>query len=86
MQYSKNLFIQQISETEFVLHVSNSKLAEELKLRLPSIFGRYIPEPKPTSNGEELEYHFSISGMDLNSFQRHLTTLTPELLDSLSSH
>ncbi|AWL19862.1 hypothetical protein DIW83_12910 [Acinetobacter nosocomialis] len=86
MQYSKNLFIQQISETEFVLQVNDSKLAEELELRLPNIFGRYISEPKSISNGQELEYHFSISGVDLNSFQRHLTTLTPELLDSLSSH
>ncbi|WP_019384819.1 hypothetical protein [Acinetobacter venetianus] len=85
MQYSKNLFIQKVSETEFELQVNDSKLAEELKRRLPSIFGRYISDPKPISKGEELEYHFSISGMDLNSFQRHLTTLTPELLDSLSS-
>ncbi|MFX8859915.1 hypothetical protein ABTM70_17135 [Acinetobacter baumannii] len=86
MQYSKNLFIQQISETEFVLQVNDETLALELKQRLFGIFGRYIREPKPINNGEGLEHHFNISGMDLVSFQRHLTTLTPEFLDSLSSH
>ncbi len=87
MQYSKNLFAQQISGTEYLLRVTDSKLAGELTQRLPGIFGRYIapPEPIKNDNGEVLEYHFNISGMDLNSFQRHLTTLTPELLNSLSS-
>ncbi|MGR2923018.1 hypothetical protein [Acinetobacter sp. 1125_18A] len=86
MQYSKNLISQQISETEFLLRVTDSKLAEELIKRLPSIFGRYIEKPELIkSNGIE-ETHFKILGMDSESFERHLNTLTPELINNLSSH
>ncbi|KXZ62335.1 hypothetical protein AVENLUH7437_03454 [Acinetobacter venetianus] len=85
-QYSKNLIIQQISSTEFLLQVTDCKLAEELRLRLPSIFGRYISKPKLIMSDKVQESHFTVSGMDSESFYRHLETLSPKHLDSLSSH
>ncbi len=85
MQYSRNLFIKQNSETEFVLQLNDDKLAEELKQSLPSIFGRYIEEPKRIMNDGVEETHFKVSGMDLDSFNRHLTTFSPETLNDLSS-
>ena len=85
-QYSKNLIIKQVSETEFLLRVTDSKLVEELTQRLPSIFGRYMTGPETINNSGVLEYHFKVSDMDSYSFYRHLKTFSPKQLDSLSSH
>lgn len=85
MQYANHLVIQQLSEMEFVLIVNDIQLARELTIRLPPIgFAPYMKNFELMNNGK-LEWHFKISGMDLDSFKRHITTFTPEFLNSLSS-
>ncbi|MCY6412055.1 hypothetical protein QTA56_07900 [Acinetobacter sp. VNH17] len=84
MQYYKNLSVEQISETEFLLRVTDRKLAGELRQRF-GIFGRYIAELKPIKdvNGEVLEDLFKISGMDSVVFNRHFNTLATELFQPI---